>query len=95
MAVSTANTHHSQALPPLVQAIPAIRSRRGPRRRQPAQLHADKGYDPTWTRAWLRQRGTTPGIARRRVKSATRLGRHRWRIEPLLAQLFGYRRLVS
>jgi len=44
LAVSGANVHDSPALRPLVQAIPAIRSRRGPRRR-PVKLRADKGYD--------------------------------------------------
>ena len=38
----------------LVQAIPAIRSRRGLRRRRPAKLHADKGYEYAHLRAWLR-----------------------------------------
>src|ERR671915_1626256 len=33
VAVSAANTNDSYALKPLVMAIPAIRSRRGPRRR--------------------------------------------------------------
>lgn len=42
---SGANLHDSQALIPLVQGIPPIRSRRGPRRREPVKLHADKGYD--------------------------------------------------
>jgi hypothetical protein len=32
VALSAANTNDAFALPPLVQAIPAIRSRRGPRR---------------------------------------------------------------
>ncbi len=45
VAVSAANTQDSLALMPLVQAVPAIRSRRGPRRRRPAKLHGDKGYD--------------------------------------------------
>lgn len=44
VGVSAANTHDSQALQPLVRAIPAIRSCRGPRRRRPATLHADKGF---------------------------------------------------
>ena len=42
VGISAANAHDSQALVPLVQGIPPIRSRRGPRRRRPAQLHADK-----------------------------------------------------
>lgn len=45
VAASAANTHDASAFKPLVMAIPAVRSRRGPRRRQPAKLHADKAYD--------------------------------------------------
>ncbi|MFF2851038.1 transposase [Streptomyces sp. NPDC058001] len=35
VAVSGANLHDSQAFKPLILAIPAVRSRRGPRRRRP------------------------------------------------------------
>jgi hypothetical protein len=63
VATSAANTHDSLALIPLVQALPAIRSRRGPRRRRPGRLHADKGYDYPHLRAWLRARQITPRIA--------------------------------
>ena len=94
MAVSAANTHDSLALIPLVQAIPAIRSRRGPRRRRPGKLHADKGYDYPHLRTWLRARRITPRIARRGVETSTRLGRHRWVVERSFAWLTGYRRLT-
>jgi transposase len=94
VAVSAANTHDSRALIPLVQAIPAIRSRRGPRRRRPGRLHADKGYDYDHLRAWLRARRITPRIARRGVETSERLGRHRWVVERSLAWLTGYRRLT-
>jgi transposase len=77
-----------------VQAIPAVRSRRGPRRRRPARLHADKGYDYPHLRAWLRRRRITPRIARRGVENSTRLGRHRWVVERSFAWLTGYRRLT-
>ncbi|MFJ3544839.1 transposase [Streptomyces rubiginosohelvolus] len=59
IGISGANLHDSQALIPLVKGIPPIRSRRGPRRRKPAKLHADKGYDYVHLRRWLRQRGIT------------------------------------
>jgi hypothetical protein len=36
VGVSAANTHDSQALQPIIQGLPAIRSRRGPRRRTSA-----------------------------------------------------------
>ncbi|MEU9272457.1 transposase [Streptomyces sp. NPDC048251] len=77
----------------LVRGIPPIRSRRGPRRRRPAKLHGDKGYDFDRLRAWLRSRNITPRIARRGLESSQRLGRHRWTVERTVAWLSGCRRL--
>ncbi|GGR43263.1 hypothetical protein GCM10015536_56520 [Streptomyces griseomycini] len=57
LGISGANLHDSLGLKPLVRGIPPIRSRRGPRRRRPAKLHADKGYDYDHLRRWLRKRG--------------------------------------
>ncbi|WTT99593.1 IS5 family transposase [Kitasatospora sp. NBC_00070] len=94
VGVSGANVHDSQALKPLVRGLPAVRSRRGPRRRRPDRLRGDKAYYSADTLAWLRQRGITPRIARPGVDSSERLGRHRWKIERSIAWLFGYRRLT-
>ena len=94
IAVSAANTHDSQALKPLVMAIPAVRSRRGPPRRRPVKLRADKGCDYDRLRAWLRERGITPKIARRGIESSERLGRYRWKIERTIAWFTGYRLLT-
>src|SRR5207248_9747450 len=55
----------SAALKPLVMAIPAIKSRRGPRRRKPAKLHADKAYDQPDLRHWVRDRGSKVCSARK------------------------------
>ena len=88
IGISGANLHDSQALEPLVRGIPPIRSRRGPRRRRPAKLHADKGYDYDH-----RLRGITHRIARKGIESSQRLGRHRWTIERTMAWLAGCRRL--
>ncbi|WP_229852791.1 IS5 family transposase [Streptomyces albospinus] len=93
IGISGANLHDSQALEPLVRGIPPIRSRRGPRRRRPAKLHADKGYDYDHLRRWLRLRGITHRIARKGIESSKRLGRHRWTIERTMAWLAGCRRL--
>jgi hypothetical protein len=65
----------------LVQAIQAIRSRRGLRRRRPAKLHADKSYDYPHLRARLASRRITPRVVRRGVGISDRLGRHRWVVE--------------
>ncbi|MFH9330374.1 transposase, partial [Streptomyces althioticus] len=72
---------------------PPIRSRRGPRRRRPAKLHADKGYDYDHLRKWLRERRIRHRIARKGIESSTRLGRHRWVVERTVSWLAGCRRL--
>jgi len=94
VGVSAANTHDSHALQPMVMGLPAIRSRRGPRRRKPARLRADKAYDSAAHRTWLRERGIIPRIARRGIDTSDRLGRYRWKIERTIAWLTGYRRLT-
>ncbi|GAA2616973.1 hypothetical protein GCM10010304_83320 [Streptomyces roseoviolaceus] len=73
LGISGANMHDSQALEPLVRGIPPIRSRRGPRRRLPAKLHADKGYDYKHLRRWLRSRGIPHRIARKGIEPSQRL----------------------
>lgn len=93
VGISAANMHDSQGLEPLVRGIPPIRSRRGPRRRRPAKLHADKAYDYAHLRRWLRGRGITPRIARRGIDSSERPGRHRWVVERTISWLSGFRRL--
>ncbi|MFH9078054.1 IS5 family transposase [Streptomyces pristinaespiralis] len=93
VGISGANLRDSQALIPLVKGIPPIRSRRGPRRRKPNKLHADKGYDYSHLRQWLRERRITHRIARKGIETSKRLGRHRWTIERTMAWLAGRRRL--
>ncbi|MFF1544307.1 transposase [Streptomyces sp. NPDC058291] len=94
VAVSGANMRDSLALKPLILGIPAVRSRRGPRRRQPIKLRADKAYFSTEHLSWLLERGLVARIARPGIESGERLGRHRWKIERSIAWLFGYRRLT-
>ncbi|MEU1289954.1 IS5 family transposase [Kitasatospora sp. NPDC005856] len=93
LAISGANLYDSQALIPLVEAIPPIRSRRGPRRRRPGKLHGDKAYDHRFIRSYLRRRQTTDRIARCGIQPSARLGRHRWVIERTVSWLGGFRRL--
>lgn len=78
----------------MILGIPAVRSRRGPRRRRPVKVRADKAYFSAEHLAWLRERGLVPRIARPGIESGERLGRHRWKIERSIAWLFGYRRLT-
>ncbi|WP_327369860.1 IS5 family transposase [Streptomyces sp. NBC_01217] len=94
VAVSGANLHDSQAFKPLILGIPAVRSRRGPRRRRPVKIRADKAYYSAEHLRWLRARNLVPRIARPGIESGERLGRHRWKIERSISWLFGYRRLT-
>lgn len=93
IGISAANDHDSQALIPLMRGIPPIRSRFGPRRRRPAKLHGDKGYDYDDLRNWLRRRQIVPRIARRGSEASDRPGRHRWVVERTMSWLNGCRRL--
>ena len=93
VGISAANVHDSKALVPLVQGIPPVRSRRGPRQRRPAKLHADKGYDYAYLRRWLSARGIRHRIARKGRDSSQRLRRHRWVVERTVSWLAGCRRL--
>lgn len=77
VAVSAARTNDSYALTPLLMAKPAIKSRRGPRRRTPGRLHADKAYDQAGLRKWVRDRGNTICITRKGIESGDEFGRHR------------------
>lgn len=81
LGISGANMHDSLGLKPLVRGIPPIHSRRGPRRRRPAKLHAGKGYDYDHLRRWLRKRGIHHRIARKGIESSQQLGRHHWVVE--------------
>jgi transposase len=94
VVVSGANLHDSQALKPLVLAIPAVRSRRGSRPRRPVKIRAGKAYYSAEHLRWLRGRNLVPRIARPGIESGERLGRHRWKIERTISWLFGYRRLT-
>jgi transposase len=94
VVISAANTHDSFALKPLVMAIPAVKSRRGPRRGRPGKLHADKAYDQPALRRWVGAQRIGVRIARKGIESAEKLGKHRWVIERTMAWFTGYRRLT-
>jgi transposase len=94
VVLTPANTHDSVVFEEVVDAIPPIKRPSGQRRRRPAKLHADKGYDFRKCRAALRRRRIKSRIARRGVERSDRLGRHRWVVERTLAWLNRFRRLT-
>jgi transposase len=92
--LTAANRHDSMVFADLLDAIPPIRQPNGRRRKRPAKLHADKGYDYPRCRQALRRRHIRVRIARKRIDSSDRLGRHRWVVERTLAWLNRFRRLT-
>lgn len=86
------HARHSQGLEPLVRGIPPIRSRRGPRRRRPAKLHAERlRLRPPAQMA--PQARNSPSHRSQRRRLLQRLGRHRWVVERTISWLAGCRRL--
>ena len=92
-----ANVNEGTVLERLVDAIPPLKRRHrrpGRPRTRSDKLHADKAYDSRKNRRALRRRGITPRIARPKVDTSTRLGRHRWVAERSFAWLHRNRRLL-
>jgi len=88
-----ANRHDVTQLLPLIDAVPAVRGRRGRPRRRPDRLYADRAYDHDKYRRRVRDTGITPHIARRSVPHGSGLGVHRWVVEQTVALLHWFRRL--
>ncbi|GAA0968227.1 hypothetical protein GCM10009550_73220 [Actinocorallia libanotica] len=76
--VTGEDVHDIQGFKPLIEAIPPVRSRRGPRRRRPDKVRADKAYEAADLRRWLRKRGITPRIQSLIVRGRRRR-RRTWR----------------
>jgi transposase len=95
VVVTAANVNDSTMLEAVLDDVPAVLGPSGRRRCCPGKLHAAKGYDASHCRQYLRRCGIRPRIARRRVESSTRLGRHRWKVERALSWLGCWRRLQA
>lgn len=93
--IDAANTHDGTLLQQMVDALPAIKSQRGPRRRTPGRLRAERSDDYDIRRRWLRTRGIVPRIPRRGIDRKDRRGRDRWKIERDIGWLTGYQRLTT
>ncbi len=79
----------------LLDSIPPIGGKTGRGRRRPDKLHADKAYDHRRCRQACRRRGIAARIARRRIETSQKLGRHRWVVERTFAWINRYRRLIT
>ncbi len=88
-----ANAHDVTQLIPLVEAIPAVRGKRGHPRQRPERVQGDRGYDSEPHRKWLRAHKIEPVLAKRNTSHGSGLGVYRWVVERTLAWLHQFRRL--
>jgi transposase len=88
-----ANRHDVTQLLPLIEAIPAVRGKRGRPRRRPQTIFADRAYDSQPHRRALRALEINPRLARRNTAHGSHLGRERWVVERTVSWLHQYRRL--
>lgn len=88
-----ANWHDVTQLIPLVNAVPAIGGKPGPRLRRPTSLYADRAYHSQMHGILLRHKGIQPHIAQRGQPHGSGLGQVRWVVERTLSWLHQYRRL--
>ncbi|GAA4996315.1 hypothetical protein GCM10023205_81900 [Yinghuangia aomiensis] len=92
--VPAGNCHDSKGLRPLVGALLTKHDPHRGRPWKPGKLHADKAYDNSPLRRWVRGKLIGVRIARKGVDTSQRLGRHRWVVERTMSWLTGYRRLT-
>ena len=88
-----ANRHDVTQLKALVEAIPAVRGKRGRPRRRPDRVQGDRAYDSQPHRNWLRSLGIASDLARRATEHGSGLGVYRWVVERTLSWLHQSRRL--
>lgn len=91
--VTAANRHDVTQIKDLVEAIPPVQGKRGRPRRHPKKLLGDRAYDSEPHRSWLRKRGITPKLAKRRTEHGSGLGKLRWVVERTFAWLHDDRKL--
>lgn len=91
--VTAANRHDVTQLLPLVDAVPAVRGKRGRPRRRPEALYGDRAYDSDPHRIELRRRGIRPQLPRRRTEHGSGLGVVRYVAEQTQALLHQFKRL--
>ncbi|MER5409315.1 IS5 family transposase [Streptomyces sp. NPDC002769] len=87
------NRNDVTQLLPLLEAVPAVRGKRGRPRRRPDLVLGDRGYDHDKYRRLVWDLGVKPVIARRGTEHGSGLGTQRWVVERAFAHLHWFRRL--
>jgi transposase InsO family protein len=93
LRITASTVNEGTLLPELVEAIPAVRGKRGRPRRRPRIVQGDRGYSSEPHRRWLREKRIRPLLAKIGTPHGSGLGRTRWVVERTIAWLHQFRRL--
>ena len=91
--VTAANVNEVTQVFRVLDEMPPVGGKPGPKRRKPRRLQGDRGYDSEPVRRGLRGRGITPILAARGTEHGSGLGVFRWFVERTIAWLHSFGRL--
>jgi transposase len=91
--VTAANVNEVTQVFPVLEAMPPVGGKSGPKRQKPERLQGDRGYDAEPVRERLRGRGIIPVLAERYTAHGTGLGVLRWFVERTNSWLHQFGRL--
>jgi transposase len=90
---TAANVNEVTQVLQVLDAMPPVGGKPGPKRRKPERLQGDRGYDSEPLRRRLRGLGILPVLAARYTEHGTGLGVLRWFVERTLSWLHQFGRL--
>jgi transposase len=91
--VTAANVNEVTQVFQVLDAMPPVGGKPGPKRRKPERLQGDRGYDAEPVRQRLRGMGIIPVLAERQTEHGTGLGVLRWFVERTNSWLHQFGRL--
>lgn len=91
--VTAANVNEVTQVLQVLDEIPPVGGKPGPKRQKPERLQGDRGYDSEPVRRVLRWMGITPILAARNTENGGGLGVYRWFVERTISWLHSFGRL--
>jgi transposase len=91
--VTAANVNEVTQVFEVLDEVPPVGGKPGPKRQKPERLQGDRGYDSEPVRQGLRGKGITPILAARGTEHGSGLGVYRWFVERTISWLHSFGRL--
>ena len=90
---SAANVNDITEFVPVIDAVPAVKGRRGRPRQRPREVYGDRAYHSRKARLEMRRRRIKTRVAWPTDPHGSGLGKKRWVVERTISWLHQYRRL--